>query len=283
MKKHRSIKRESGLSMIEAAVILAVMVPLLYGGVGVMEYLHRVNSLKGILNRHARAISSRVWFTSSGNQAYFVKPLWYNDPEGTRYDYPWHERMTVFADKLESDVNEALGCQNCPTRYRIELRAMEVRINTDTGAATAIICDQTPDQNPAGHDCQGPFGDPDGAAKAEDNWYKRIRGDLPAGNFRFDQYLASLTTTGELPFRYAVPCALFGVNQSQYYGYTEIRDGGDPNKPINYVRQTVVFGLRIRMDLTDSIPGSALRKLLPASSGQLTISDYAVFMPRQEF
>lgn len=272
-------RKEIGWALLESAAILTVMGAVVWFGFCVTAYIQGITGLKEIINRHAGTINIKPNKLDSGNQAYFLNSV-LRDTGGNDI-YPLKTMLEAHAAAVQNDIRALLGCEkrDCPSRYAVILRHVNLLVNTENGEIISQDCQFNADKS---------------IGREREVVVKR--GLLGAALKESRAALAPVLRQGcggNGPFQYAVPGPLNNVQFLQYYGQSEVREdekGGNEywnQKPINYLRRAPLLQLHVQVDLSGSFLDPGYAKLLAGqprgtNRGALLFTDQRIFAMRQE-
>lgn len=285
----KSVTDQSGISMLELALVLSIFLPILFSIIVVTDYLYTTSALNQIVDKFAADHGVAPFTLATGDQSYFLYP---RDEEFEGKKVSGAAALDRQIEELKNQVAEVLNCSNCEEFFRVEIRWMHIRVGTSEGNPLNIICKLPGDEyraNASGDsivrhcDTLGYVDDVDGKRGR----YFRSAGGKKGINFNKHALLDKMMKyyifhQDDRPFPHAIPSAFYGVTQAQRHGFTEVREG---NSQINYLRATVLFGVQVQVNLEEFLlpMSSVLKDVLSSDPNKPgIIFESSVFLsPRQ--
>lgn len=253
-------KIQQGLFILETAIIMMIVLPLLIVAYDIAHLLQDGIAVKQLVHRLAT--------NGTDQPLYSVSPL-----TSSLQTSGFSLELDTIANAAHDEVLKILSdCEStdCPDRYRIETRFVEVAIDPATGVADGIVC--VPNGRSRKKVCSA--SEYQAAQISRNTQHTRIVGnqkleDTPFDVRRLFSELGDLVygANQEGPFSHSVPTV-----------YTKALETDTVGNRDRFLSSTIVLGISVEIDTTSSYAD----RLLAASMGQdrLIVSASAVVAPR---
>ena len=251
-----------GLAVLETALLFVVFLPLLLAS---FAYLSK-NSLQHKLDK----LIADTFVSSplqplrmhTGDQEYFVR-LKFNlsgkpseKAKATRAEFK--QEINELLNRTEHQIIKMIPdcATSCSDRYKIELRFLKVRIDPDDGKATHWSSKDL----------------------KRDEEFKYLRGTLAHKLGSAWDRTNEAVGFSKVPFPYAIPSGLFGVEHYQDYGRSFQQDNKGEE---HYLRVSIIMSILAVVDINDSASGKLLQLFsLDDQESAGLISSFRVAGPR---
>lgn len=232
----------SGISALEAAMALVIILPMVVAFVAVGDYLIKLNNINNLAADFASGVSIKPLKTVTGDNGFFI---YMRSADKEKHPYvgsesvapkTFNKEMDNIFEKLNKRFNamKLCGSSPCiPKNYRVEFRMFNVHLQTATGRLeyvtgpkskkcwinnvkwNSVDCKSVLDTNDEGK-----------SEQFEDGNYHRAIGKSGIDNsgansplaVEMMNFLLHENSKPQEPFIYAIPSAVSGSQLTQFYG-----------------------------------------------------------------